>query len=102
MDGPSVAPEQDAGERKLRFRLIKFQDMRPGLEPAYLVDGPIISSATSTTSHVYFEGELGWRAAADRVTRDSARRIAANIAKLPASLRRSRGRADFLQSREVD
>ena len=26
------------GERKLRFRLIKFQDMRPGLEPAYLVD----------------------------------------------------------------
>src|SRR5262249_15148159 len=24
--------------RKLRFRLIKFQDMRPGLEPVYLVD----------------------------------------------------------------
>jgi hypothetical protein len=26
------------GTRKLRFRLIRFQDMRPGVEPAYLVD----------------------------------------------------------------
>ena len=34
VESPSIAP----GERKLRFRLIKFQDMRPGLEPAYLVD----------------------------------------------------------------
>jgi AAA domain len=25
-------------ERKIQFRLVKFQDMRPGLEPAYLVD----------------------------------------------------------------
>ena len=41
VDGPSIASEQEApgnGERRLRFRLIKFQDMRPGLEPSYLVD----------------------------------------------------------------
>jgi AAA domain/Bifunctional DNA primase/polymerase, N-terminal len=47
VDGPSMAPEQEApgnGERKLRFRLIKFQDMRPGLEPAYLVDELIPSA----------------------------------------------------------
>jgi AAA domain/Bifunctional DNA primase/polymerase, N-terminal len=31
-------------ERKLRFRLIKFQDMRPGLEPSYLVDELIPSA----------------------------------------------------------
>ena len=37
MEAPPEEPESD-GERKLRFRLIKFQDMRPGLEPAYLVD----------------------------------------------------------------
>ena len=42
VDAPSVVPEQ--GERKLRFRLIKFQDMRPGLEPAYLVDELIPSA----------------------------------------------------------
>jgi hypothetical protein len=34
VESPCIAP----GERKLRFRLIRFQDMRPGLEPTYLVD----------------------------------------------------------------
>ena len=42
VDAPSVVPEE--GERKLRFRLIKFQDMRPGLETAYLVDELIPSA----------------------------------------------------------
>jgi hypothetical protein len=36
--GAGVNGQAPASERKLRFRLIKFQDMRPGLEPVYLVD----------------------------------------------------------------
>jgi hypothetical protein len=49
---------------------------------------PFVSpTPTGRSSHLYFEDEPGRRMATKHLNRDEARRIAANIAKIPARRR---------------
>jgi hypothetical protein len=88
-----LAPLSLQSNRLLRVarKRLPGDDESFSLIPTLAVQYIIVRSANGRAlTYVYYESEAGQRSAAKLLTRDDARRIAANIVKLPEVLPRTK------------